>query len=86
VQREAVEMMVRYETAKRLLPDLPAEGCGRGKTLAAVARDLEVTRQVLMDRAATFTDTEAVSAGCLSCQLCPAIAARFASQAFTTAA
>jgi hypothetical protein len=86
VQREAVEMMVRYETAKRLLPDLPAEGCGPGKTLAAVARDLEVTRQVLMDRAATFTDADAVNAGCLSCFKCPAIAARFASQALTVAA
>lgn len=85
-QTEAVELAVRYETAKRLLPDLPTEGCGQGKTLAAVARDLEVTRQVLMDRAATFTDSDAMSAGCLSCLKCPAIAARFASQAFTTAA
>ncbi|WP_307103468.1 hypothetical protein [Arthrobacter globiformis] len=85
VQPEAVEMMVRYETAKRLLPDL-SEGCGAGKTIAAVARDLEVTRQVLMDRAATLTDAEAVNAGCLSCLKCPAIAARFASQAFATAA
>jgi hypothetical protein len=84
-QVEAVEMAVRYETAKRMLPDL-AEGCGSGKTLAAAARDLEVTRQVLMDRAATFNDAEAISAGCLSCLKCPAIAARFASQAFTVAA
>lgn len=78
-------MAVRYATAKRLLPVL-AEGCGSGKTLAEVARDLEVTRQVLMDRAATFSDAEANSAGCLSCLKCPAIAARYASQDFAVAA
>ena len=75
VQVEAVEMMVRYETAYRLLPDI--QGC-QGNTLAAAARNLGVTRQVLMDRAATFTDAQAVSAGCMDCLLCPVIRARYA--------
>lgn len=85
VQREAVELAVRYETAKRLLPDM-SEGCGSAKTLAAAARNLEVTRQVLMDRAVTLTDAEAEKVGCLSCLKCPAMAARFASEALTVAA
>ena len=74
-QSEAVELSVRYETAYRLLPDI--QGCS-GNTLAAAARNLGVTRQVLMDRAATFTDAQAVSAGCMDCLLCPVIQARYA--------
>ena len=74
VQVEAVEMAVRYEAAKRLLPDF--KGC-QGTTLAAAARGLGVTRQVLMDRAATLTDQQAESAGCLDCRLCPIIQARY---------
>jgi hypothetical protein len=75
VQPEAIEMAVRYETAKRLIPDgtVPCVG----KTLAQKARNLGVTRQVLMDRAATLSDAEAELAGCLDCRLCPVIAARF---------
>ena len=74
VQTEAVEMAVRYETSKRLLPDhrVPCVG----STVAAAARNLGVTRQVLMDRAATLTDKQAEEAGCLSCRLCPVIQAR----------
>jgi hypothetical protein len=74
-QTEAVEFAVRYETAKRLIPDgtVPCVG----KTLAQKARNLGVTRQVLMDRAATLSDAEAELAGCLDCRLCPVIAARF---------
>jgi hypothetical protein len=45
--------------------------------LAQKARNLGVTRQVLMDRAATLSDAEAELAGCLDCRLCPVIAARF---------
>ena len=79
VQTEAVEMAVRFETAKRLLPlDAIVGVCKNGKSLAAIARELEVTRQVLMDRAATLTDEQARIAGCLECRLCPVIAARFA--------
>jgi hypothetical protein len=48
-----------------------------GKTLAQKARNLGVTRQVLMDRAATLSDAEAELVGCLDCRLCPVIAARF---------
>jgi hypothetical protein len=75
VQPEAIEMAVRYETAKRLIPDgtVPCVGA----TLAQKARNLGVTRQVLMDRAATLSDAEAELAGCLDCRLCPVIAARF---------
>ena len=79
VQPEAVEFEVRYETAKRLLPLEAIVGvCKNGKSLAGIARELEVTRQVLMDRAATLTDEQARIAGCLECRLCPVIAARFA--------
>jgi len=78
VQPEAIEMAVRYETAKRLLPD-HGDRCNPDlKSLAAVAKDLGVTRQVLMDRAATLTDNQALAAGCLACHKCPAIAARYA--------
>jgi hypothetical protein len=81
VQPEAIEMSVRYEAAKRLLPqDALVDGavCNPElKSLAAVARDLGVTRQVLMDRAVTATDEQVRANGCLSCFKCPAIAARY---------
>jgi hypothetical protein len=78
VQTEAVEMAVRYEAAKRLLPLESIVGvCKNGKSLAGIARELQVTRQVLMDRAATLTDEQARIAGCMSCRLCPVIAARY---------
>ena len=79
VQVEAVEMAVRYETARRLLPDENLRPGGprcTGPTLAARARNLGVTRQVLMDRAATLTDAQAEAVGCLSCRLCPIVDAR----------
>ena len=80
LQPEAEEMSVRYAVARTLLPDdnLRPDGprC-TGATLAARARNLGVTRQVLMDRAATLTDAQAESVGCLDCRLCPVIAARF---------
>ena len=75
VQVEAEEMSVRYTVAQQLLPDI--QGCS-GTTLAAAARNLGVTRQVLMDRAATFTDAQAEDAGCMDCLLCPVIQARYA--------
>ena len=83
VQTEAVEMAVRYETAKRLIPDgtVPCVG----STLAQKARNLGVTRQVLMDRAATLTDAQAELAGCLDCRLCPVIAARYPSRVLVAA-
>lgn len=74
-QVEAVEQAVRFETAQRLLPEMSG-GCGGG-SIKTAAINRGVTRQVLMDRAATFTDEEAERAGCLSCRLCPAIAYRF---------
>jgi len=78
LQREDVEMAVRYETAIRLLPlDAIAGVCKDGRSLKQIAADLGVTRQVLMDRAATLTDAQALSAGCLWCMKCPAIVARF---------
>jgi len=80
VQTEAIEMQVRYITARRLLPDsnLAEDGprC-EGSTLAQVARGLGVTRQVLMDRAATLTDAQAEAVGCLTCRLCPIVEARY---------
>lgn len=79
MQSEAVEMAVRYETAKRLLPLAKIAGvCKEGKSLGAVARELQVTKQVLMDRAATLTDEQAIAAGCMSCRMCPVIQARYA--------
>jgi hypothetical protein len=79
VQPEPVEMSVRFETAMRLLPlDTLFAGCRKGGTLAAVARELQVTRQVLMDRAATLTDQQAEQAGCGTCRACPVMQARYA--------
>lgn len=75
-QTEAVEMMVRYETARRLLPDM-SQGCA-GVSIKDAAVSLGVTRQVLMDRAATLTDPQAREAGCSKCRLCPAMQFRFA--------
>jgi len=66
--------------ARELLPDQNLEEGGprcQGSTLAQVAKGLGVTRQVLMDRAATLTDAQAELAGCLECRLCPVIAARY---------
>lgn len=78
VQPEPVEMSVRFEAAMRLLPlETLFAGCRKGGTLAAVARELRVTRQVLMDRAATLTDAQAEEAGCGSCRACPVMQARF---------
>jgi hypothetical protein len=84
VQPEAVEMGVRYEAARRLLPDSGIGSCS-GSTLAQVARNLGVTRQVLMDRAATLTDEETERAGCLSCRLCPIIDARYPAKQYANA-
>jgi Zn-dependent peptidase ImmA (M78 family) len=80
VQAEAVEMSVRYAVARTLLPDENLREDGprcQGSTLAQVARNLGVTRQVLMDRAATLTDAQAEAVGCLTCRLCPIIEARY---------
>jgi hypothetical protein len=78
MQPEAIEMSVRLETARRLLPLENLGSCNSElKSLAAVAKDLGVTRRVLMDRAATLTDNQALAAGCLSCFKCPTIAARY---------
>lgn len=74
-QPEAIEFQVRYETAIRLIPD-PSVPCV-GATLAARARNLGVTRQVLMDRAATLNDAEAVAGGCVECLMCPSMEARY---------
>ena len=83
VQVEAIEMQVRFEAAKRLIPDgtVPCVG----SSLAEKARNLGVTRQVLMDRAATLTDAQAELAGCLDCRLCPVIAARYPSRVLVAA-
>jgi len=86
IQTEAVELSVRYETARRLLPEsnLAEDGprC-KGSTLAQVARGLGVTRQVLMDRAATLTDAQAEAVGCLTCRLCPIVEARHPARMLT---
>jgi hypothetical protein len=79
LQREDVEMSVRYETAKRLLPlDSVIGVCKEGRTLKQIARDLGVTRGVLMDRAATLTDAQAAMVGCMMCRKCPVMDARYA--------
>ena len=76
-QVEVVEMQVRYEVARRLLPlDRIVGVCKGQKSLKVLAGELGVTQQVLMDRAATLTDKQAKSAGCWDCLKCPSIAAR----------
>jgi len=76
-QTEDIEMMVRYEVARRLLPlDRIAGVCKGGKSLAVLAGELGVTKQVLMDRSAMLTDDQAKAAGCWECLKCPAIAMR----------
>jgi len=72
-QPEEVEMRVRYETARRLLPFDRVVGACKMGNLTVIAKSLGVTRQVLMDRAATLSDREASAAGCWDCQQCPAI-------------
>lgn len=79
VQPEHIEMIVRYETARRLLPlDLIVGVCKNGKTLGQVATELGVTKRVLMDRAVTLSSGQAQIAGCFSCLKCPSVAARMA--------
>lgn len=80
VQTEPVEMSVRYAVALRLLPRGAKALCNGAPSLAAAARALGVTRQVLMDRAAIGTEDEVRAAGCAECRLCPVMAARFADQ------
>ena len=76
-QPEDIEADVRYETARRCLPvDVMAGACN-GDTESS-ARALGVTKKVLMDRAATLTDAEAVRLGCDACRACPAMKHRFA--------
>jgi Zn-dependent peptidase ImmA (M78 family) len=75
-QLEAVEMAVRYETARRLLPQERIGSCNKSGKLSEIAKGLGVTKRVLMDRAATLTDSDASKAGCWDCQKCPAIAMR----------
>ena len=77
-QPEDVEMQVRYEVARRLLPLDRVVGACKTGSLAGIAKHLGVTRQVVMDRAATLSDREASEAGCWDCQLCPAIRYRAA--------
>lgn len=81
-QTEAIEMMVRYEVARRLLPDM-LQGCSGG-SIKEAAVSLGVTRQVLMDRAATLTDEQARVAGCSNCRLCPSMQFRFAPTALVS--
>jgi len=75
-QPDAVEMAVRYEVARRLLPIDRIAGVCKDKPLKVLADELGVTQQVLMDRAATLTDAQAKDVGCWACLKCPAIAAR----------
>lgn len=76
-QVESVEMEVRYEVARRLLPlDRIVGVCKGAKSVKTLAAELGVTQQVLMDRAATLTDEQAKLAGCWACRKCPAIASR----------
>lgn len=76
-QPDAIEMLVRYEVARRLLPLDRIVGVCKDKPLKVLADELGVTQQVLMDRAVTLTDAQAKAAGCWACRKCPAIAARF---------
>lgn len=80
-QPDAIEMAVRYEVARRLLPLDRIAGICKDKPLKVLADELGVTQQVLTDRAATLTDKQAAAVGCWACLKCPAIAARFASHA-----
>jgi hypothetical protein len=75
-QPEHIEMEVRYETARRLLPD-ELQGKCQGSTLREVADNFGVTPRVLMDRAASAPEWLADAGGCASCQLCPAMKARY---------
>ena len=76
-QPEYIEMEVRYATAQKLLPLNKIAGvCKDGKDLATIAKELGVTRRVLMDRAATLTRDQSLAAGCFSCLKCPSQAAR----------
>jgi hypothetical protein len=77
-QLESEEMSVRYETSRRLVQlDRLIRTCSvEGRPLSARARELGVTKRVLMDRAATLGDEQARRVGCFSCQQCPAISAR----------
>lgn len=77
-QLESEEMAVRYETARRLLPLDRIAGVCKSGTLSETAKALGVTKRVLMDRAATLTDSQASEAGCFECQKCPAIQMRAA--------
>jgi len=84
LQNEAVEMSVRYETAIRLLPlDMIVGVCKEGRSLAQIARELRVTKQVLMDRAATLTDEQSKLAGCMDCRMCPVIQAKYSNHPST---
>jgi hypothetical protein len=85
-QPESVEMAVRYEAARRLLPlDRIVGVCKEDKPLGVIARELGVTKQILMDRAATLSDSEASDAGCFACRKCPSMAARFTRVLFAVA-
>jgi hypothetical protein len=77
-QLESEEMSVRYETARRLLPLDRLVGVCKSGPLSQTAKLLGVTKRVLMDRAATLTDSQASEAGCWECQACPAIRMRAA--------
>jgi hypothetical protein len=76
-QTDDIEMVVRYEVARRLLPLDRLVGVCKDQSLKALAIELGVTQQVLMDRAATLTDAQAKAAGCWACRKCPVMAARF---------
>lgn len=77
-QPEHIEMAVRYETARRLLPvEAIAGRCRESTTLRQIADDLGVTPRIVMDRAVTLTRDEAAVAGCADCLLCPAMKARY---------
>ena len=75
-QPEHVEMRVRYETARRLLPVTLAGLC-TGSTVREVADNFQVTPRVLMDRVACATEEELALAGCASCRICPAAQYKF---------